>query len=151
MSNLMTHVNPLDKRATARARAARGRSRWSPGGVRAVSRAPPRTAACALLPHARVGARRRGRSSGGAAAGLARAVAVRGPQLVAFVALHDRNQHVPERDRAAAQARASDRLRAGDRPPRRTWRTDRGVGVARAIPRRDAWARRRLRGSRGEL
>ena len=44
---------------------------------------------------------------------------VRGPQLAALLALHDRDQHLPERDRAAAQARAADRLRPGRRPPRR--------------------------------
>ena len=38
---------------------------------------------------------------------------VRGAQLAALVALHDRDQHMPERDRAAAQARAADRLWAG--------------------------------------
>ena len=44
---------------------------------------------------------------------------VRGPQLAALVAVHDRHQQLPEPDRAAAQARAADRLRPGDRPPRR--------------------------------
>src|SRR6266516_4847324 len=143
----MTHVNPLEERTTARARAARGGSRWARGGVRAARGAQPRAAARPLLPHARIGARRRGRPSGGAVAGLARAIAVRGPQLVALVAVHDRNEHLPDCDRATAQARASDRLRAGDRPPRGPRRTHRGVGVARALPRRDAWARRWLRGS----
>ena len=45
--------------------------------------------------------------------------AVRGPQLAALVALHDRDQRLPEGDRAAAQAGAAGRLRPGDRPARR--------------------------------
>ena len=44
---------------------------------------------------------------------------LRGPQLAALLALHDRHEHLPEPDRAAAQARAADRLRPADRPPRR--------------------------------
>ena len=38
------------------------------------------------------------------------------PQLAALVALHDRHEHLPEPDRAAAQARAADRLRPVHRP-----------------------------------
>ena len=72
----------------------------------------------ALLPHARLGPRRRGRPPGGAAAGLARAAPVRGAQLAALVALPDRHQHVPRRDRATAQAGAPGRLRPGRRSPR---------------------------------
>ena len=72
-----------------------------------------------LLPDARLGPRRRGRAAGGAAARLARPAAVRGPQLAAHVALHDRDQRLPEGDRAAAQAGAPDRLRPGRRPARR--------------------------------
>ena len=87
--------------------------------LRPADRALPRRAARPLLPDARLGARRRGRAPGGAAARLARAGALRGPQLAALVALHDRHQHLPERDRAAAQARAADRLRAGLGSPRR--------------------------------
>jgi hypothetical protein len=41
-----------------------------------------------------------------------RAAAVRGPQLAAVVALHDRDEHVPERHRAAAEARAAGRSRS---------------------------------------
>ena len=43
---------------------------------------------------------------------------VRGPQLAALLALPDRDQHLPRRDRAAAQAGAADRLRPGRRPAR---------------------------------
>ena len=50
---------------------------------------------------------------------MARAGAIRGAQLAALVALHDRDQHLPERDRTPAQARAADRLRTGT--PTRTW------------------------------
>ena len=51
------------------------------------------------------------------AARLARAGRVRGPQLAAVLAVHDRDQHLPERDRAAPEARAPGRLRARRRPP----------------------------------
>ena len=114
-------------------------------------RAPPRGAARPLLPHARLGRGRRGRAPGDAAARLARAAAVRGPQLAARLALQDRDQRLPERDRAAAQARAADRLRAGRRPSRRPRRAARRVGVGRALPGRAAGARGRARRARGAL
>ena len=50
---------------------------------------------------------------------MARAAALRGAQLAALVAVPDRHQHLPERDRAPAQARAADRLRPARRSPRR--------------------------------
>ena len=60
------------------------------------------------------------------------------------LAVHDRHQHLPERDRAAAQARAADRLRPA-RPTRTTARrAARRVGLDRALPRRDARPRGRL-------
>ena len=114
--------------------------------LRRARRALPRRAARALLPHARLGARRRGRAAGRAAARLARAGALRGPQLAALLALPDRHQHVPDGDRAAAQARAAARLRAGRRPARRPRRAARRVGLGRALPRRALGARGRLAG-----
>ena len=71
---------------------------------------------------------------------------VRGPQLAAVVALHDRHQRLPEGDRAAAQARAPGRLRPGGRPARRPGRAARRVGLDRAVPGRAARPRRRLAG-----
>ena len=97
-------------------RAPRARPRGGRARLRAGHRALPRRAARALLPHARLGAGRRGRGPGGAAARLARAGRVRGPQLAAFVALHDRHQCLPEGDRAPAQARAARRPRPVGRP-----------------------------------
>ena len=79
-------------------------------------RAIPRRAPRALLPDARLGPRRRGRAAGDAAARLARDRPLRGPQLAALVAVHDRHQHLAEPDRQAAQARAADRLRARTDP-----------------------------------
>ena len=60
---------------------------------------------------------------------------LRGPQLAALVAVHDRDQRLPEGDRAPAQARAADRLRAARRPPRRPRRAARRIGVDRAATR----------------
>ena len=102
----------------------------------------PGRAARALLPDARLGPRRRGRAPGRAAAGLARPGPVRGAQLAALVAVHDRHQHLPERDRAAPQARAADRLRPGHRSARRAGRADRRVGLGRALSGRDRSASR---------
>ena len=76
---------------------------------------------------------------------------VRGPQLAALLALHDRDQHLPEPDRATAQARAADRLQrpsTGDVRPRAAAAR---VGLGRALPRRRARARGRLRRARGAL
>ena len=63
----------------------------------------------------------------------------------------DRHQHLPGRDRAAAQAGAADRLRPGRRSPRRPRRAAGRVGVGRALPGRDARPRGRLRRARGPL
>ena len=76
-------------------------------------------------------------------------VAVRGPQRAALLALHDRDEHLPQRDRETAEACAADRLRACNRPPRPARRAARRVGLGRAVPGRDARARGRLRRSRG--
>ena len=115
------------------------------------ARAVPGRAARALLPDARLGARRRGRAAGRIAARLARTRKVRGPQLAAVVALHDRHQHLPEPDRAAPETRAAGRLRPRRRPARRSGRAGRRVGVARALPGRDARRRGRPRGPGGAL
>ena len=64
--------------------------------------------------------------------------ALRGAQLAALLALHDRHQHQPEPDRPAAQARAADRLRPRRRPARRAGRADRRVGLDGALRRRRA-------------
>ena len=126
-------------------RAARRRPARRRGRLRPARRAPPRRAARPLLPDARLGPRRRGRAAGRAAGRLARARRVRGPQLASVVALHDRDQRLPEGDRAAAQARAPGRLRPGGRPARRARRAARRVGVGRAVPGRAARPRGRLR------
>ena len=60
--------------------------------------------------------------------------ALRGPQLAALVAVHDRHQHLPDAAPAAAEADAAGRLRARRRPRRRPRHAARGVGVARALP-----------------
>src|SRR4051795_7841837 len=69
------------------------------GRVRPPDRALSRRAARPLLPHARLRARRGGRAPGGAPARLAGALALRGPQLVALLALHHRHQRLPQPDR----------------------------------------------------
>src|SRR5439155_23089278 len=97
-------------------------------------RALPFRAARPLLPDARLGPGRRGRAAGDAAARLARAAPLRGSQLAAQLAVQDRDQRLPEGDRAAAEAGASDRLRARGRPPRRPGRTGYRIGVAGALP-----------------
>ena len=74
-----------------------------------------------------------------------------GRSSTAHLALPDRDQCLPGRDRAAAQARASDRLRPADHPNGRSRRAARRVGVGRALPGRDAGRRGRLRRSRGSL
>ena len=53
------------------------------------------------------------------AARLEGAQALRGPQLAALVAVHDRHEHLPDPDPAPPEARAAGRLRPGDRPARR--------------------------------
>ena len=60
--------------------------------------------------------------------------ALRGPKLAALLALHDRDQRLPQGDRAAPEARAPDRLRPRRRSPRRAGRAARRVGLAGAVP-----------------
>ena len=128
-------ARPAGAASSRRPRAARSRS-GSPsvtaaraprrarrrGRLRAARRAAPRRAARPLLPDARLGPGRRGRAAGGAARAWRGLRALRGPQLAALVAVHDRDQRLPEGDRAPAQARAADRLRPGRRPARRRCR-----------------------------
>ena len=103
-------------------------------------------AARALLPHARIGARRRGRAAGGVAARLARAAGVRGAQLAALLALPHRDQRLPEHDRAPARAGAADELRPG-RPIRTATnrRSPSPSGSSRTRTSSSVW--RRLRGA----
>ena len=80
--------------------------------------------------------------------GLAR---VRGPQLAALLALPDRDQHLPRRDRAAPEARAAGRLRPAADP-----HDGPGEPLVESVwvepyPGRDARARGRLRRARGAL
>ena len=126
-----------------RARAARRRAGRRRGRLRPARRAPSRAARRPLLPHARLGRRCRGRRAGRAAARLARARALRGAQLAADVAVHDRHQRLPEGDRAQAQARAPGRLRPGHRPPRGHGATAGRVGLDRALSGSSASASRR--------
>ena len=67
-------------------------------------RAAARRAARPLLPHARLGPRRRRRPAGHVAARLARAARLRGQELAALVALSDRDQQLPQADPAAPAA-----------------------------------------------
>ena len=110
------------------------------GRLRAPRRALSGRASGPLLSHARLGPRRRGRAAGGAAARLARAGEVRGPQLAALVALHDRHQHLAERDRASARS-ACCRSTTGRAPTRTTARASRWSsrsGSSRSPTRRSA-------------
>ena len=74
---------------------------------------------------------------GRAAARLARAAALRGPQLAAVLALQDRDERVPQRDRAPAEGRVlpMDFGPAAD-PHDGAGRAARRVGLGRAVPRR---------------
>ena len=100
-----------DNRHRARARPPRGRPRRRPGRLSAPRRAPPGRAARPLLPHARLGPRRRGRPAGRAAARVARAAALRGAKLAALVAVPHRDQRVAERRSSAGPSGAADRPR----------------------------------------
>ena len=141
----------------ARVRAAdRGGSGPRRAGIRADRRAVPRRAQCALLPDARLAARRRGRAPGCAAACLAGDRPLRRPQLAALLALFDLHQHLPELARGPQEARPPDRLRSADRPRGRAGPADRRDRLDRALPRPRARARgrpdrprRSLRASRG--
>src|SRR3954464_14933722 len=108
----------LDRRTTRNSSHVHPRSRPSrrPDRVREPRRPVPGRAARPLLPHARLAARRRGRHAGGAAEGVARPRALRGAQLAALVALHDRHQHLPQCDRPPAEAGPAGRLRPRGRP-----------------------------------
>ena len=130
--------------SSAPRRAARTRSRASSSPT-AASFTPTATGCSARSTTPRTRSRRRCCAPGG------RWRSLRGPQLAALVALHDRDQHLAERDREAPEAGAADRLRAGRRPARRPARAAGRVGLGRAVPRRAARARGRLRRPRGAL
>jgi hypothetical protein len=65
---------------------------------------------------------------------LARTLALRRAKLASLLAVQDRDQHLPTRDRAAAQAGAPDRLRLRSRPARRPRRPGERSRLARALP-----------------
>src|SRR5215467_534979 len=75
-------------------------------GVRRTRRPLPARAAGALLPDPRLGPRRRGRTAGDLAGGLAGPGRVRGPRLAAVLAVPDRDQALPERAALGEQATA---------------------------------------------
>ena len=75
---------------------------------------------------------------------------VRGPQLAALVAVHDRDQRLPAGDRAPTQARAADRLRPARRPARPAGSAAGRVGLDRAVGRLDARRTRRSPDARYE-
>ena len=135
-----------------RAGAARRRPRGRRGRVPAPRRALPRRAARALLPDARLGPRRRGRPAGRAAARLARAGALRGPQLAALVALHDRHQHLP-RPRSSGGPSACCRSTTGPPPTRTTGPASRSSSRSGSSPTPTSTlgARGRARRPRGPL
>ena len=87
--------------ALPRSGARRRRGRVSPAG-----RAAPRRAQRALLPDARLPARRRGCTAGGAAARVARPLRVPAGRADPPMAVPDRDERVPRRGVAAAPARA---------------------------------------------
>src|SRR6266536_2329224 len=134
-----------------RARAARGRPPGRRGRLRPARPALPSRAARPLLPDARFRHGCRGRGPGGPAARLAWAVRVRGQKLAPLLALQDRNQCLPEGDRAAAQAGAAGRLRPRRRSARRPRRTPPRIGVGGTLPGRQARARGGPCNSRGSL
>ena len=84
----------------------------------------------ALLPDARIPARRGGRGAGVVGPGLAQRRRARRARLRPGVALQDRDQPVPDRPRATRPARAAGRRPAGSSPNRDQ--------LARALPRRVA-------------
>ena len=86
------------------------------------------------VPDARLGARRRGRSAGGAAARVARAGRVRGPQFRALVAVLDRHQRRPGHHQAPVAAGAARRLRPGRRASRPSGSGRDRPGLAGALP-----------------
>jgi RNA polymerase sigma-70 factor (ECF subfamily) len=65
---------------------------------------------------------------------VARDAALRGQELAARLAVPDRDEHVPRRDRPPAPARAADGPRAGRRPARSAGGAARRVGLDRAYP-----------------
>ncbi len=128
---MSTTPEAASERQRALLAAARQRRR---GRFRPPARTAPRRAARALLPHARVGARRRGRAAGRAPARLAGAAPFRGAQLSARLAVPDRDQRLPERHRAPARPDASHGLRPGERPAVQARASTRRADLDRAVP-----------------
>ena len=77
------------------------------------------------------------------AEGLEGTGALRGSQLAALLAVHDRHQHLAQPDRPPPQASAAGGLRPRGRPSRRPGRAVGGVRLGRALPGRAARARGR--------
>ena len=71
-----------------------------------------------------------------------------GRSSLRVLALHDRDEHLPRPDRAAAEARAAGRLRPAADPHGGPGEPLRRVGLDRALPRRDARASRTARRAR---
>ena len=84
------------------------------GRVRSRRRGRARPHSCALLPDARLAARRRRCLSGDLPQSLAWILQVRGTKLRAHLAVPDRDQRVPRFDRASAEASPANRLRTAD-------------------------------------
>jgi hypothetical protein len=97
-----------------------------------------------LLPGAGLAPRRRRRSAGNPATGMARLAAVRRSEAVPPVALQDRHQRVPQRPRATAPPTAPDRGWLPSSSRRRPRHTGHRVGLDRAVPGRAARTRRQL-------
>jgi hypothetical protein len=90
-------------------------ARRAPDDDWARAMAPLRAELRALLPHARLGARRRGRPARGPAAGLARAPVARGAATFARLAIPNRDQRLPRRVGAAPAPPAGAGRRSGRR------------------------------------
>ena len=114
-------------------------------------RAAPPGASRALLPDARLAARCRGCAPEHPSAGLAGATQVPGPKLASQLAVPDRDQRLPRRNRAPSQARAADRLRTAHKSGRRARQAAVGQCVDRAVPGRNARQRGWGRDARGSL
>src|SRR5262249_42661048 len=107
-------------RYLGRHRAAARSAEWGRGRVRPARRSAPARAEDALLPDARLVRRRRRRAAGDPASGLAEPCPVRRAKLASLLAVPDRDQRLPARDRATAQEGAADGLRSCSRSARRT-------------------------------
>jgi len=82
---------------------------------------------------------------------VAQSAALRGSQRAAIVAVRDRDQRLPEDDRAAARARAPDRRRTARGPARPLRATARRVDLDRSVLPRSTRPARRTRRPGGAL